>query len=38
MVVDIVLMLFSFRGKMVDDAINAGYVDYSGEGRDKHGK
>jgi hypothetical protein len=38
MVVDVVLLLCTCRGKIADDAVKEGYIDFSGQGRDKHGK
>ncbi len=36
--IDVIVFLLSFGGAVADKAIGDGIVDYSGQGRDKHGR
>lgn len=35
---DIILLLCTFGGNIADEAVELGLCDFSGQGRDKHGK
>ena len=37
-ILDTFALLFAGKGKLVDEAIEAEYVDLSGEGRDRYGR
>lgn len=36
--IDVLVFLLTGKGAIADEAIEAGLVDYSGQGRDKYGK
>ena len=35
---DLIVFLFTFKGAIADNNVERGLVDYSGQGRDKHGR
>lgn len=36
--IDLIVFLFTFKGAIADKYVERGLVDYSGQGRDKHGR